>query len=106
MEDLPDYDIAEVLLAGLFICGALIALIWAGWGLYHQVLSIFLRGAGMALVFLGGMANPKSYVISLIALPYRLFAEKTGRETPITVCAGWLGFVLTCAGTYILRFEH
>ncbi len=98
MEDLPDYDIAELLLAAVFICGALISVIWAGSGLYHSVMSIFLKGTGSALMFLGGMANPKKYILNLITLPFNLLRERTGRETSVTVLAGVLGLALSGAG--------
>jgi hypothetical protein len=105
MNNLPEYDIVELLLAGLFVGGALVSLIWAGSALYQGELPTFAEGAGLSLMFLGGMAHPRKYVLDCLTFPFTLISgESTGRETPLTLLAGGLGLSLWCAGFLASQF--
>lgn len=97
MRDHPDYDIVEFLLCGLFIAAAGSCLVWGGASLYRGEHFSALEGAGLALMFLGGGASPKQYLMDCLTFPFS-FVEGSGRETPLTVFAAGAGLALWLLG--------
>lgn len=96
-DDHPHYDIGEYLLCGLFIGAACVALIWAAASLWRGERFSAAEGAGLALMFLGGGAHPKQYVLDCLTFPFTLL-ERSGRETPLTLFAAGAGCVLWLLG--------
>ena len=97
MHDHPEYDISEFLLCGIFIAAAAASLVWAGASLYLGDKFTATEGAGLALMFLGGGAHPKQYVLDCLTFPFS-FIENSGRETPVTVFAAFMGLALWIVG--------
>lgn len=97
MDDHPDYDIGEFILAGLFIAGSLASFVWAGACLWDHELAPFAQGCGLSLMLLGGSVHPKKYIADCLTFPFT-FMEPSGRETPITLFGAGLGFALWLAG--------
>jgi hypothetical protein len=103
MSDNPEYDVIEFLLAGLFVAGASASLVWAGSSLYLHELPSFAEGSGLSLMFFSGIAHPKKYVLDCLTFPFTVM-ERTGRETPLSVFAGALGFALWLGGLLASHF--
>jgi len=97
MRDHPEYDLVEFLLCGLFIAASGVSLVWAGASFYRGEPFSALEGAGLGLMFLGGGASPKHYLLDCLTFPLS-FIEGTGRETPTTVLAAGAGLLLWLAG--------
>jgi hypothetical protein len=97
MNDDPEYDISEFLLAGLFIAGSLASFVWAGASLWARELPSFSEGCGLSLMLLGGSVHPKKYIVDCFTFPFTVM-ERSGRETPITIFGAGLGLALWLAG--------
>ncbi|HEV6966503.1 MAG TPA: hypothetical protein VK305_13905 [Roseateles sp.] len=93
MKDHPDYDIAEFLLAGVFIAASGVALVWWVAGVMASDLLQTAEAAGLVLMFLGGAVHPKQFVFDCLTFPLRLVGA-SGRETRLTAAAAWLGGLL------------
>ncbi len=91
------YDVTEYLLAGLLVADIAVALLWtsACWmeGDWFGVA----EGSGIALMLAGGLAHPKQYLLDCAAV-LRIGLPRSGRETALSVAAGWLGFALAMLG--------
>ena len=93
MRNHPEYELVEFFLAGLFIAASAAALIWA----INNALSLnglgTVEGTGLVLMFLGGAVHPRKFVFDSLTFPLS-FVSGSGRESPLTVIAAWLGCLL------------
>lgn len=93
MKDKPQYDIDEFLLAAFFIACSGSAFVWFIAGVIWQNALQIAEGAGLCLIFLGGAVRPKEHLMDCLTFPLS-FSSQTGRETPLTVIATWVGCIL------------
>jgi hypothetical protein len=97
MRDFPDYSITEFFLAALCFAAAVSAFIYGG----HQLAisepysAIEWFGGGLAL--LAGCADPIKYCVDCVTFPFSI-GEPAGRDTPITLVAGYIGMIIWLAG--------
>ena len=104
MSDHPEYSIAEFVLCGLFLGGAICFFIYAGYSFAHEEPFDASEGAGLGLLLLGGSTDPKKYLVDCITFPLT-FLESAGRDTSITITSALLGtalWLLGLAGNWLL----
>ncbi|MCE1186085.1 hypothetical protein [Zoogloea sp.] len=97
MGDHPEYEIGELLLCALFMVGAGTSLLWAAASFSQGEHFSAVEGAGLGLAFLSGGTSPTKYLMDCLTFPFSL-VEHSGRETPLTVLAGYGGLVMGCVG--------
>jgi hypothetical protein len=97
MRNLPEYSIAEFLLAALCFASSISFFIWAGHSLAMSEPFDATEGLGAGLMLLSGCADPKKHVADCLTFPFS-WAERAGRDTPLTVFAGYLGLAIWLAG--------
>lgn len=99
----PEFSLTEFLLCGLFIAGALCHFIYAGYAFFQDSKALAVEASGVGLMLLGGCIDPKKYIIDCVTYPFS-FVERAGRDTPITMLAVGLGFVMWLTGFVLHRF--
>jgi len=90
-------SIRDMLLAHLLLAVGIALFIYALYAVMHGERFDALEAAGGGLMALGGCMDPRKYVADCLSFPMS-FIEPSGRDTRITVAAGYLGLLLWTIG--------